>query len=75
MSRFHKLSHTIWHCQYHILWTPEYRLRILTGLIGGEVSKCVKAYSEQKSCEVIELNVLIDHVHLIVMVPYKISKY
>ncbi|HHD64343.1 MAG TPA: IS200/IS605 family transposase, partial [Desulfobulbaceae bacterium] len=25
MSRFKKLSHTLWHCQYHIVWTPKYR--------------------------------------------------
>ena len=22
MSRFNKLSHVIWHCQYHITWLP-----------------------------------------------------
>jgi hypothetical protein len=24
MSRFRKLSHTLWHCQYHLVWTPKY---------------------------------------------------
>ncbi|XOF32694.1 MAG: transposase [Candidatus Electrothrix sp. YB6] len=38
MSRFKKLSHTIWHCQYHIVWVPKYRLRILEGEVGQEVS-------------------------------------
>ncbi|QII12082.1 hypothetical protein KsCSTR_27030 [Candidatus Kuenenia stuttgartiensis] len=55
MSRFRKLSHTIWHCQYHILWTPKYRLRILTGQVAEEVGKCIRAFSEQKGCEVVEL--------------------
>ena len=73
MSRFRKLSHTIWHCQYHIVWTPKYRLRILTGQVGAEVSRCIRAFSELKSCEIIELSVQIDHVHLIVLVPPKIS--
>ena len=73
MSRFRKLSHTIWHCQYHILWTPKYRLRILTGQVADEVNRCIRAFTEQKGCEVIELNVQIDHVHLIAMVVPKIS--
>ncbi len=73
MSQFRKLSHTIWHCQYHIHWTPKYRLRILTGQVADEVSECIRAFSEQKECEVVELSVQIDHVHLIVMVPPKIS--
>jgi putative transposase len=73
MSRFRKLSHTIWHCQYHILWTPKYRFRILTGQVAEKVSKCIRAFFEQKGCEVVELNVQIDHVHLLVMVVPKIS--
>ena len=34
MSRFRKLSQTIWHCQYHIVWVPKYRYRVLKGAIG-----------------------------------------
>ena len=33
MSRFRKLSHSIWHCQYHIVWVPKYRYRILVGAV------------------------------------------
>ncbi len=73
MSRFRKLSHTLWHCQYHIVWVPKYRFRILTGKVGTEVERCIRAFSEQKKCEVVELNVQMDHIHLLVMVPPKIS--
>ena len=73
MSRFHKLSHTVWHCQYHIVWTPKYRLRILTGKVSNEVNSCIRMFSEQKKCEVVEMNIQVDHVHLIVMIPPKIS--
>ena len=73
MSRFRKLSHTLWHCQYHIVWVPKYRYRILTGKVATEVERCIRAFSEQKHCEIIEMNVQIDHVHLIVMVPPKTS--
>lgn len=73
MSRFMKLSYTIWHCQYHMIWTPKYRLRILEEGVGQKVASCVRAFSEQKSCEVIELNVQNDHVHIVAMVPPKLS--
>lgn len=73
MSRFRKLSQTIWHCQYHILWTPKYRYRILTDQLGLDVDSCIRAFSDQLKCEIIELNVQIDHVHLLVMVPPKVS--
>ena len=56
-----------------MVWTPKYRLRILEGDVATEVENCIKAFSVQKGCEVLELNVQLDHVHLVVMVPPKIS--
>ncbi len=73
MSRFRKLSHTIWHCQYHIVWVPKYRYRILTGRVAEEVARCIRAFVEQQKSEVVELNVQLDHVHLLVLVPPKVS--
>ena len=73
MSRFRKLSHTLWHCQYHIVWVPKYRFRILTGAVGEEVGRCIRTFAEQLKTEVIELNVQSDHVHLLAMVPPKLS--
>ena len=73
MSRFRKLSHAIWHCQYHIVWTPKYRFRILSGPVAEEVSQCIRAFSENLRCEIIELNVQNDHVHLLVMIPPKVA--
>ena len=73
MSRFKKLSHTLWHCQYHIVWVPKYRFRILSGQVADEVSRCIRAFAEQQKAEIVELNVQVDHVHLLVMVPPKVS--
>lgn len=56
-----------------MVWTPKYRLKILEGEIATEVSSCIRAFSAQKECEVNELNVQIDHVHLVAMVPPKLS--
>lgn len=63
----------IWHCQYHIVWVPKYRYRILTGRVAEEVARCIRAFAEQQKSEVVELNVQIDHVHLLVLVPPKVS--
>jgi len=73
MSRFRKLSHTIWHCQYHIVFVPKYRFRVLEGAIATEVENCIKLFSSQKECEIVEFNVQVDHVHLLVFVPPKVS--
>ena len=73
MSRFKQLSHALWHCLYHIVWTPKYRYRILKGEIKTEVEHCIRAFSEQKGCIIEELNVQEEHVHLVIFVPPKVS--
>ncbi len=73
MSRFSKLSHVLWHCQYHIIWVPKYRYRVLTGDVGFQVMKTVRVFAERLGCEIVELNVQADHVHLLINVPPKVS--
>ena len=73
MSRFRKLSQTVWHCQYHIVWTPKYRFKILKGEVAKEVEECIRIFCSHQKCEIIELSVQVDHVHLLVLIPPKIS--
>ena len=73
MSRFKKLSHVLWHCQYHNMWVLKYRHRVLTGDVGQEVKNCIHVFSGQLGCEVVELNIQHDHIHLISNVPPKVS--
>ena len=73
MSRFRKLSQTIWHCQYHILWTPKYRYRVMAGGIAEEADTSIRTHTGRLICEIVELNVRLDHVHVLVMVPPKRS--
>ena len=73
MSRFRKLSHTIWHCQYHITWVPKYRYRILVRNVRESLETGIQAICGYAGCEVGGLNVQKDHIHLVVMVPPKIA--
>ena len=73
MSRFEKLTHVLWHCQYHIVWVPKYRYRVLKGVVGQEVHNSIEVFCSQLRCRIVELNVQLDHVHLLVRVPPKLS--
>ena len=73
MSRFQKLSHVLWHCQYHLVWCPKYRYRVLRGPVSQTVDKDIHVHAERLGCQVVELNTQPDHVHLIVNVPPKVS--
>lgn len=57
MSKYKKQAHVVWKCDFHIVWTPKYRFRILTGVIKDLVEQDIKMLCEWKDCEVIELNV------------------
>jgi putative transposase len=45
----------------------------LIGEVANETEHCIRAFVEQQKGEVVELNVQIDHVHLLVLVPPKVS--
>ena len=49
MSRFRKLTHAIWHCQYHIVWVPKYRYRVLDGDLAQEVQNLLTDIQRAKS--------------------------
>jgi putative transposase len=57
MSWIRKLSQTIWHFQYHIVWVPKHRYQVLKGPIGSEFETCIHVFSDQQLCEIFELNV------------------
>ena len=45
----------------------------MKGKIGEEVRKTIIVQSERLGCEIVELNVQVDHVHLLIKVPPKVS--
>ena len=73
MSKYKKLSHAIYYCVYHIVWVPKYRYRVLSGAIKESVERDIRGMSEWLGCEVEELNVQEDHVHVVVSIPPKVS--
>ncbi len=44
MSRYESASHVFYRCQYHIVWTPKYRFKILTGNLGKELYRSIYVY-------------------------------
>jgi len=63
----------VYKCDYHIVWVPKYRFRVLTAEIGKMVDKDIRMQSEYLGCEIVELNVRTDHVHVVVSIPPKVS--
>ena len=74
MSNFKRLSHSVWYCTYHIVICPKYRYRVLTGKTEMFVRNQLYQLAHQKNGMVIEeVNIQVDHVHLIISLPPKYS--
>ena len=67
------LSHTKWKCQYHIVFIPKYRKKQLYGRLSEDVRDVIKMLCQYKGVEIVEGAVCVDHVHLCVCIPPKMS--
>ncbi|EFH78087.1 transposase, partial [Vibrio cholerae MAK 757] len=73
MGDYRSSSHVYWRCKYHIVWTPKFRFKILKGNVAKELNRSIYILCNMKDCEVLELNVQPDHVHLVAIIPPKVS--
>ena len=67
------LSHTKWRCKYHIVFAPKYRRRIIYGKLRGDIGKILRQLCLRKNVEILEANACIDHIHMLVSIPPKLS--
>jgi putative transposase len=67
-------AHTLYRCQYHIVWITRYRYEVLTKGVDKyleiKLDEVRKYYPE---LEYVERNIQPDHVHLVVSFPPKYS--
>lgn len=67
------LAHTKWNCKYHVVFSPEYRRREIYGKLKMEIGKILRELCKWKGVEIIEANACIDHIHMLLSIPPKIS--
>lgn len=63
------LSHTRYKCQYHIIFIPKYRKRVMYGRLKADVRDIIKRLCDYRNIEIIEGAVCSDHVHLCLSIP------
>ena len=76
--QFSKLSHSLYECKYHIVFCRKYRYKILDKVVSDYAKQQIYRLCNQKDgVEVLELNVQIDHVHLVATIPpkYAVSRF
>jgi putative transposase len=71
METYKQLSHTTYLCNYHVVFCPKYRFRILQGSVGQKVRDWVRKIAEWKGVDIIEGDISKDHVLLVLSIPPK----
>jgi len=61
-------NNVVYSCQYHVVWTPKYRRTVLVNNVAVRFQEIAHEVADELSCELIEIEVMPDHVHLLVAV-------
>lgn len=66
----------VYSCKYHVVWCPKYRRKVLTDEIATRLKELIIETAEGINADVIEMEVMPDHVHLLIEVDpqYGINK-
>lgn len=61
-------NNVVYICHYHVVWCPKYRRKVLIGDAEKRLKEIISDTCHEFDCEIIELEVMPDHVHLLVNV-------
>jgi len=64
-----KTRYAHYNINYHFVWIPKYRRKILTGKVAEEFERHLRKVCEERGVEILSLSVQPDHVHLFVSAP------
>ena len=67
------LEHSTHRCQYHIVFAPKYRRKVIYGQLRAEIGKILRKLCNEKKVELIEAEACPDHIHMLVSIPPYLS--
>jgi putative transposase len=66
-------AHAVYDLKYHFVWTPKYRKDLLTDDVAEAVREKVQNVAEAYGMEIDAMEVMEDHVHIILSAPPRYS--
>lgn len=61
-------NNVVYSCKYHVVWCPKYRRKVLVDGVDKRLKEIAQAVAEEMHFEIIEMEVMPDHVHMLVEV-------
>lgn len=70
-----RTRHAAYNINYHFVWCPKYRLKILTGVIAIRLEELLREKTMENGGEILDITIQPDHVHLFCSFPPTIAPY
>ena len=67
------MAHTKWDYTYHIVFIPKYRRKVLYVEVRKKLMLIIKRLCQHKGIEIVEGKMCVDHVHISLRIPPKLS--
>jgi putative transposase len=67
------LAHTKWLCKYHVVFAPKYRRKVIYAQYRKSLQEIIRDLCKWKGVKILEGHMMIDHVHLLLSIPPKLS--
>ena len=61
-------NNVVYSCKYHIIWCPKYRKSVLKDGVDKRLKQILIDVAKEKQVELIEMEIMPDHVHLLLEV-------
>ena len=68
MKKYKSNNNVVFSCKYHVIWCPKYRRSVLQDGVDVRLKEIIRNVAHERKSEILELEVMPDHVHLLVEV-------
>lgn len=68
MVEFKSNRNVVYSCKYHVIWCPKYRRKVLKDGVDTRIKEIIQQIALSIQVEVLEMEVMEDHVHLLIEV-------
>ena len=66
LTQYKSNNNIVYSCKYHVIWCTKYRRDLLKNDVEIELKSIIQEVANELNVEIIELEVMPDHVHLLI---------
>ena len=64
-TKYKSNNNIVYSCKYHVVWCPKYRRKVLIQEVEQRLKELIACISTERRVEIIEMEIMPDHVHLL----------